>query len=52
MDMQMDFLRKLPTPKELKEQFPLKDEIVKLKEERDKIVKNIFTGKDERLLFY
>ncbi len=50
MDMQMEFLRKLPTPKELKEQFPLKDEIVKLKEERDKIVKNIFTGKDDRLL--
>ncbi len=50
MDMQMNFLRKLPTPKELKEQFPLGEEVTKLKEERDKIIKNIFEGKDDHFL--
>jgi 3-deoxy-7-phosphoheptulonate synthase len=50
MDMTMNFLRKLPTPKELKEQFPLGEEITKVKEERDEVVRNILTGKDDRLL--
>ncbi len=50
MDMQMNFLRKLPTPKELKEEFPLGAEVTKLKEERDEIIKNIFEGKDDRFL--
>ncbi|WP_147613334.1 3-deoxy-7-phosphoheptulonate synthase [Treponema pectinovorum] len=48
MDMQMNFVRKLPVPKELKKQFPLGDEVRKIKEERDVIIKNIFEGKDNR----
>ncbi|MGI5070570.1 3-deoxy-7-phosphoheptulonate synthase [Treponema pectinovorum] len=48
MDMQMNFVRKLPVPKELKEQFPLGDEVRKIKDERDIIIKNIFEGKDNR----
>ncbi|WP_433032603.1 3-deoxy-7-phosphoheptulonate synthase [Treponema pectinovorum] len=44
----MNFVRKLPVPKELKEQFPLGDEVRKIKEERDVIIKNIFEGKDNR----
>ena len=35
MEMEMEFIRKLPTPAELKEQFPLPKEIRKLKEQRD-----------------
>lgn len=50
MDMQMNFIRKLPTPKELKEQFPLGEEVMKLKEERDETIKNIFEGKDDHFL--
>ena len=50
MDMQMNFVRKIPSPQELKEQFPLTEKIQKIKEERDEIVKNIFEGKDERFL--
>lgn len=50
MDMQMNFVRKLPVPKELKEQFPLGAEVTKIKEERDVIIKNIFEGKDDRFL--
>ena len=48
--MDMEFLRKLPIPKEVKEQFPLSDKVKKIKEERDQIIKNIFTGEDDRLL--
>ncbi len=44
----MNFVRKLPVPKELKKQFPLGDEVRKIKEERDVIIKNIFEGKDNR----
>ncbi len=50
MEMQMEFIRKLPTPKELKEQFPVNDEITKIKETRDEIIKNILTGADDRFL--
>ena len=48
--MEMEFLRKLPIPREVKEQFPLSDKVKKIKEERDQIIKNIFAGKDNRLL--
>ena len=50
MDMQMNFLRKIPTPQELKEQFPLTEQIIKIKDERDLIIKNIFEGKDNRFI--
>ena len=50
MDMKMEFYRKLPTPMEIKEQFPLTDEIIKTRDERDEVIKNIFEGKDDRLL--
>lgn len=47
--MSMNFLRKLPIPKEIKEQFPMSDELVKIKKERDKEIHRIFTGEDNRL---
>ena len=48
--MEMNFLRKLPTPQEIKEMFPLHIEIENIKAERDIVLKNIFEGKDDRLL--
>ena len=50
MEMDMEFLRKLPTPKELKEQFPVSEKIAAIKEERDRQIREIFEGKDDRLL--
>lgn len=50
MDMDMEFIRKLPTPKELKEQHPVSKEIQQLKESRDTVIRNIMEGKDSRLL--
>ncbi len=50
MEMQMEFRRKLPIPQELKQQFPLSQEIRDIKEARDKEIEAIFTGKDQRFL--
>lgn len=50
MQMQMEFLRKLPTPLELKEQFPVSDLVMKIKEERDNELKDIFEGKSDKLI--
>ena len=47
--MSMNFLRKLPIPKEIKEQFPMSDDLVKIKKKRDKEIHRIFTGEDNRL---
>ncbi len=47
--MNMDFKRKLPTPKEVKEMYPISDEIVKVKEENDKEIQAIFTGESKKL---
>ena len=50
MDMDMKFFRKLPVPKELKEQFPADERIVKIKKERDPEIRRIFEGKSDKLL--
>ena len=50
MEMQMEFLRKIPTPAELKEEFPLPAEIKALKEKRDREIEDIFTGKSDKFL--
>ena len=47
--MNMDFKRKLPTPKEVKEMYPISDEMAKVKEENDKEIQAIFTGESKKL---
>lgn len=48
--MEMEFLRKLPTPQELKEQFPVNAKITEIKETRDREIREIFEGKSDKLL--
>ncbi len=48
--MNMEFYRRLPIPKEIKEQFPLTDELAKIRENQVKQMERIFTGEDDRLL--
>ncbi len=48
--MNMLFKRKLPTPKEIKELYPLTEELAKIKEENDKQIQNIIKGEDDRFL--
>lgn len=46
----MIFERKLTIPKEVKEMYPLTDEMKKVVDERNAEISNIFTGADDRLL--
>lgn len=48
--MAMNFLRKLPIPKEIKEQFPMSEDLAKIKEKRDEEINRVFIGEDNRLL--
>ena len=47
--MNMDFKRKLPTPKEIKEMYPLSDELAEIKAANDKEIRAIFTGESDKL---
>ena len=46
----MNMIRKLPTPKEIKELYPLSDKIVDTKKQRDKEIADVFTGKSNKFL--
>ena len=48
--MSMDFKRKLPIPKEIKEQYPLTEEMSKIKAQRDADIKAVFTGESDKFL--
>ena len=50
MEMEMEFLRKLPTPQELKEQHPVSAQIVATKAKRDDEIRDIFEGKSDKLI--
>lgn len=50
MEMEMEFLRKLPTPQELKEEFPVSAQVVAVKAKRDDEIRDIFEGKSNKLL--
>lgn len=47
---QMQFIRKLPEPAEVKREIPLSQAAVKWKDERDETIRRIMEGKDDRLL--
>ena len=46
----MMFKRKLPVPMEIKEQYPLTQELARVKEERDAIIADVFTGKSDKMI--
>lgn len=48
--MNMDFVRKLPVPIDIKAQYPFPEEYKKIKIARDKEIVDIFTGKSKKLL--
>ncbi|WP_368043027.1 3-deoxy-7-phosphoheptulonate synthase [uncultured Megasphaera sp.] len=48
--MQMEYIRKLPEPQELMEQFPMDDGSKAVKRRRDEVIQNILAGKDDRFL--
>lgn len=48
--MNMEFIGKLPIPKEIKEQYPVSAEGAKIKAQRDEEIKKIFSGEDDRII--
>ena len=48
--MNMDFKRKLPIPMEIKAQYPVTEELAKVKQQRDQDIKAIFTGESDKFL--
>ena len=48
--MNMEFIRKLPIPQELKKQFSLSEKLVRVRQERDAEIKKVFKGESEKKL--
>ncbi len=48
--MNMNFYRKLPIPKDIKEQYPISEKMAEVKRSRDEQIKAIFEGKSEKFL--
>ena len=46
----MTFKRRLPVPKEIKEQYPLTAELVRIKSKRDALIADVFTGKSDKMV--
>ena len=48
--MSFTFLNELPTPAEIKKEYPLSDALKALKKKRDEEISNVIRGKDDRFL--
>lgn len=48
--MSFEFVRKLPTPNEIRDQFPLPKQLAALKKERDIQISDVITGKSNKFL--
>ena len=46
----MHFKRKLPVPKEIKEQYPLTEDLIRTKQQRDLEIADVFTGKSDKMV--
>ena len=48
--MSFEFVKKLPTPDEIRGEYPLPPELVKIKEARDAEITDVITGKSDKFL--
>ena len=48
--MSFEFVKKLPTPAEIREEYPVPSELVKIKEARDAEIADVITGKSNKFL--
>ncbi len=48
--MGFEFVKKLPTPEEIKEQYPVSKEIERIKAERDEEIRKVITGESDKFL--
>ncbi len=48
--MSFEYIQKLPTPEEIRSEFPLGKELTELKKTRDAMITDVFTGKSDKFL--
>ena len=48
--MNMEFYRKLPIPREIKEQYPVTEEMAKVKAATDEEIRKVFAGESEKFI--
>lgn len=48
--MSMEIIRNLPSPEEIKSEYPLSDELKAIKQKRDSEIKDIFTGRADKFV--
>ena len=48
--MNMNFIRKLPTPKEIKEMYPLDENLKEIKAKNDEEIQKVFRGKSDKFI--
>lgn len=48
--MSFTFIKLLPTPEEIREQYPIPAHLARLKEERDARIRDVITGKSDKFL--
>lgn len=48
--MSFEFIKKLPTPAEIRKELPLPAELARIKEERDAEIRDVLTGKSNKFL--
>lgn len=48
--MGFDFINKLPTPDEIRQQFPFPKELADAKQQRDEEIKKVFTGESDKFV--
>ena len=48
--MSFEFVKKLPNPCEIKDQYPVPEKLVALKKERDQEIRDVLTGKSNKFL--
>ncbi len=48
--MSIEYLKKLPTPTEIKADYPVTRKVAQVKEERDAILRKIFTGESDKFM--
>ena len=48
--MSFEFIKKLPTPDQIREEYPVPDKMQALKNTRDQEIREVFTGKSDKFL--
>ena len=48
--MSFEFIKLLPTPDQIREEFPVPEAMQSLKEKRDQEISDVFTGKSDKFL--